>query len=261
MPSRMVDEIADRHPLGEQNLQHALDAGDGDLRRHDVLDQLALLLRQFLDQFLHLAVGEQLRHVGLDQLGEVRGEHGRGVDDGVALDRSFFLERGVDPGRRQAEGRLGGVHAGQRHLIAGRVHDHVLAVPHLAGAGLDLLDLDDIAVGVELHVVEDAHRRHDEAHLDRERAAQRLDLLGQAVGAVGRVDQRQQRIAELDLEIVHFQRRRHRLFGGRRLGGIGFLRLGGDRPLVAAVDHDRRGSPRRRRARRTASSECRAAAP
>ena len=159
-----------------------------------------------------------------------------GVDDGVTLDRGLLLQRGVDPGRRQAEGRLGGVRAGQRDLTARRVHDHVLAGPHLAGAGLDLLDLDDVGVGVELHIVEDAHRRHDEAHLGRQRAAQRLDLLGQAVGAVGRVDQRQQRIAELDLEVVHLQRGGDRLFGGRRFGGFDLFRLGGDRLLGAAVD-------------------------
>ena len=92
----------------------------------------------------------------------------------------------------------------------------------LPGAGVDFLDLDDVGVGLELHIVEDAHRRHHKAHLDRERAAQRLDLLGQAVGAVGRVDQRQQRVAEFDLEIVDLQRGRDRLFrrgaGGRRRG-------------------------------------------
>ena len=85
-------------------------------------------------------------------------------------------------------------------------------------AGVDLLDLDDVGVGLELDVVEDAHRRHDEAHLGRERAAQRLDLLGQPVGAVRRVDQRQQRIAELDLEVVDLERRRDRLLGRPRLG-------------------------------------------
>ena len=84
-------QIADRHPLGEQDLQHALDTGNGDLRRHDVLDQLALLLGQLLDQFLHLAVGQKLRHIGLDEFGEVRGEHRCGVDDGQALDRSLLL--------------------------------------------------------------------------------------------------------------------------------------------------------------------------
>ena len=146
----------------------------------------------------------------------MRGQHGGGIDHGVALHRGLFLERGLDPGRRQAEGRLGGVGAGQVHLAAGRVHDHVLAGPQLAGAGLDLLDLDDVGVGVELHIVEDAHRRHDEAHLDGERAAQRLDLLGEAVAAVGRIDQRQQRVAELDLEVVDLERAGDRLFGGLR---------------------------------------------
>ena len=152
------------------------------------------------------------------------------------LTEASSFERGVDPGRGQSECRLGGMRAGQRHLIAGRIHHHVLAVPDLAGAGLDLLDLDDVGVGVELHIVEDAHRGHDEAHFDRQRSAQRLDLLGQAVGAVGCVDQRQQRIAEFDLEIVHLERGGDRLLGRGGLGGIGLFRLSGDRLLGAAVD-------------------------
>ena len=127
--------------------------------------------------------------------------------------------------------------AGQRHLIAGRIHHHVLAGPHLAVAGVHLLDPDDVGVGVELHIVENAHRRHDEAHLDGKRAAQRLDLLGQPLGAVGRVDQRQQRIAQLDLEIVHLQGRGHRLLGGSRLGGVGLGHGCGDGgAFVAAVE-------------------------
>jgi hypothetical protein len=91
-----------------------------------------------------------------------------------------------DPCCRQAESRLGGVHAGQRHLFARRIH--VLAVPNLAGAGFHLFDLDDVAIGIELDVVEDTYRRHDEAHFGGERAPQRLDLLGEAVAAVGGVD-------------------------------------------------------------------------
>ena len=186
---------------------------------------------------LHLGVGQQLRGVGLEQLGQMRRQHGRGVDHRVALHRRFFLLRDVDPGRRQAEGRLGGVQAGQLHLRAGRVHDHVLARPDPAGAGLDLLDLDDVAVGLELDVVEDAHRRHHEAHLDRERAPQRLDLLGEAVGAVGRIDQRQQRVAELDLEIVDLERRRDRLVGRRAFLGLDLFRLDRQRELLLLV-HD-----------------------
>ena len=158
------------------------------------------------------------------------------VDNGVTPHRSLFLERRLDPGGGQAEGRLGRVHARQRHLLAGRIHDHVLAVPDLAAAGFHFLDLDHVTVGVELDVVEDAHRRHDEAHFGRERAAQRLDLLGEPFSGGG-IDQRQQRIAELDFQVVHLQRRRHRLFRRRRLFGVGLLRLGRDRPLAAAIDH------------------------
>jgi hypothetical protein len=62
---------------------------------------------------------------------------------------------------------------------------------------------------------------HHKAHLDRKRLAQCLDLLGEAVLPVGAVDQRQQRVAELDLEIVDLQRRRDRLFRGRRSCGSG----------------------------------------
>ena len=78
-------------------VQHALDSGNCDLCRHDVLEKFALFLRQLPDELLHLAVGEKLGHVGLDQLGEMGGKHGRRIDDGVALDRSLFAQRRGDP--------------------------------------------------------------------------------------------------------------------------------------------------------------------
>ena len=184
-------------------------------------------------------------------------QHGGGIDHGVTLQRSLFLQRGIDPGGGQAEGRLDGVNAGHRYLVAGGVHDHEVVRPDLAGAGVDFLDLDDVGVGLELDVVEDAHRRHHKAHFDRERPAQRLDLLGQAVGAVGAVDQRQQRVAELDLEVVDLERGGDRLFrrgsrggcrelGGRQFGGglgpgaaVVVARLPGQRGGAAAERQER----------------------
>ena len=127
----------------------------------------------------------------------------------------------------------------------------------LPRAGVDFLDLDDVGVGLELDVVEDAHRRHHETHFDRERTAQRLDLFGQAVGAVGAVDQRQQRIAELDLEIVDLERVGDRLFrrrtGGRR-GDVGRGQFGGfgrpgDAVAVARLPGQRRGAAAERQER------------
>ncbi len=180
---------------------------------------------------MHLAIGQQVRHVVLEQFGEVGREHGRGIDHRITLQCGFLLQGGVDPGSRQSEGRLDGVNAGHPDLISGGVHHHELVRPDLARACIYFLDLDDVGVGFQLHIVENAYRRHHKAHLDRERAAQRLDLLGQAVGAVGAIHQRQQRIAEFDLEIVDLQRGCNRLFPrsicrrsrgwSRRLDGLG----------------------------------------
>jgi hypothetical protein len=130
------------------------------------------------------------------------------------------------------------VDAGQGDLTAGRVHRHELRRPQLAASGVHFLDLDDVGVGVVLDVVEDAHRRHYEAHLEGQRPAQGLDLFGEAVAAVRRIDQRQEGIAELDLEVVDLQRIRDRFLGRRRRGALGdFLGLlGHGRGLVVLVE-------------------------
>ena len=52
-----------------------------------------------------------------DQVVEVGGDHGAGVDDGVAEGVGLLALTGVDPHRRQAEGRIGGARA--RQLLGG----------------------------------------------------------------------------------------------------------------------------------------------
>jgi len=139
---------------------------------------------------------------------------------------------------------------GNATWFPGGVHDHELVRPDLAGTGIHFLDLDDIGVRLELHIVENAHRRHDKAHLDRQRAAQRLDLFGEAVATVGAVDERQQRIAQLDLEIVDLQRGCDRLFcrGTCCGGGRGSSQRGGFGDRGGALALARRPRQRRRTA-------------
>ncbi len=60
------------------------------------------------------------------------------------------------------------------------------------------------SLAAQLHVVEDAHGGHDKAHFLRQLAAQRLDLVGDAV-ALHIVDQRQQAIAQFDAQQVERQ--------------------------------------------------------
>ena len=130
-----------------------------------------------------------------------------------------------DPGGGQAEGRLGGVRAGQVDGQALGIHDQEGAGEQFALAGIDFLDADAVFVGAQLHIVQDAHRRHDKAHLLRQLAAQRLDLVGDAM-ALHVVDQRQQAIAQFDAQQIQRQRGGDRLFLGRGVGlALGFLRL------------------------------------
>lgn len=80
-------------------------------------------------------------------------------------------------------------------------------------------------------------------NFDRKRAAQRLDLLGQAIAAIGRVDQWQQRIAELDLQVVHLERACDRFVRGIGFGGgFGFLCLGGGGEFCPLVDNEGEGA-------------------
>ncbi len=122
-----------------------------------------MLLGEFAQELLHLDVVEEFRDVGLDDLGEMRRDHGGGVHHGITLELRLIAQRGVDPGGGQAEGRLHHVLTRQLHLPAHRVHGHELAGEDLARAGLDLLDPHHVGVGLELDVVQDAHGGHHEA--------------------------------------------------------------------------------------------------
>ena len=159
------------------------DAGD------QVVGQLLLLGRQVLDQLLDLGVGQQVRHVLLENFRHVRGQHRGRVDDGVAAEGGFLAQAVVDPGGGEAERRLLHVLARQLHLGAARVHGHELADADLAGTGLHLLDAQAVALAGQAHVVEDADAGHDEAEVGGQGAAERLDLVGEPA-ALQVVDQR-----------------------------------------------------------------------
>ena len=94
--------------------------------------------------------------------------------------------------------------------------------------------------------VEDANRRHDEAELGRQLSPQRLDLLGEAVGAaLVFLDQREQAIAELELQLVDLE-----AVGDRRLLVSGTRRLAEQRiaaiAKVRTAASSKRPTPRRK---------------
>ncbi len=124
--------------------------------------------------------------------------------------------------------------SGQINLPAGRVHHHELIGIKTPRSGVHFLHLDDIAVGIELDVVDDTHRRHHEAHIPGDLAAQCFDLFGQPVITYARINQRQQAVSDLDPQLIHLEGSGDRLLRRRRIG-CRFLRFLGHRLGVGLV--------------------------
>ncbi len=109
-------------------------------------------------------------------------------------------ERRVDPARRDAEGWLGGIDAGDEQWITARREGQQPSHHHLLARDLDAHHLQRILAGIEVHVVLQTHRWQQEAIVERDRAAQLADLFGQtAIGAGG---QRDQPHAEFDPDVI-----------------------------------------------------------
>ena len=133
LADRLQDQrqVADRDPLGQQALQHALDAGRGDPAGHQLAEQLLVFGRQLAQQLLGLGIAQQVGQILAHQLGQMGGDDGRRVDHGQALEHGLVAQAGHDPHRRQAERRLGGGLAGQSDRPTLRVH-------HQQHAGTDV---------------------------------------------------------------------------------------------------------------------------
>ncbi len=134
-------KVADRHPLAQERLKHALHGGRGGHRRDQVFDQFLLLGGQVLEQLLHLAIREQVGHVLFQDLGEVGGQDRGRVDSGVAAESGLFAQVLGDPGGGKAEGGFTNVFAGEFDLAAARVHGHQMTQADLAGSRLHFLGI------------------------------------------------------------------------------------------------------------------------
>ena len=193
----------------------------------------------------------------------MRGDDGRRIDDGIALEQRFFAIGRIDPhraaGRRSVRSSLRPASAIGWPL---RVHDQQHAGPQFAAAGLDFFDADNIGVGRQLQIILNAHRGHDEAHIAGQLAAQALDLIGQALPGFA-VDQAEQGIAEFKAD---HDRSQSGLRSALRLQAAGFAAsspLARPRLLFPGDCGERiaRKAGRCRRARRKEGTACRARSP
>ena len=101
----------------------------------------------------------------LDHLGNMGGDHGLRINNGIATEHGFFLHALFDPHGRQVEGRFHGFFTGKGDFLAARIHDQQHVGAKVATACLDFLDAQYIGVGGKLHIVLNTHTGHDKAHI------------------------------------------------------------------------------------------------
>ncbi len=208
--------IADGDALIEQVLQDFLHLADREKVGDDFVDERLVRFLEVVDEVLRLLTTEDLRRMALDDLREVRREHGDGIDNRVAVELRLLALALGDPERRQAERGLRRLDARDFLEDRARVHREVVVEHELSLGDLDALELDDVGVGLDLDVVTDADRRHDEAELERALPPDHDDAVEQ-VAALPLVDERDEAVADLKLHGINLQERDDVLGRGRFL--------------------------------------------
>ena len=241
-------EVADADAFVEQHLQHALDLAGRDVRAVQLVDHDRIALLHDVDEHLHVLAAEQPARVAADDLGEVRGDDRRAVDDGRAGDLGLVAELDRDPRGGEPEDGFAGGDAGERARVVAE-HEHVTG-RRFAAADVDTVDAHRVRARRELEVVARAHERDDDAELERELAPQRAHAVEQ-VAALGRVDEVDEVVRDLELERLDAHLADEVLGRvGRELDGRGLdflLGRGLGRDLVVARQPGREQEDARRR--------------
>ncbi|EEF93585.1 hypothetical protein CATMIT_01783, partial [Catenibacterium mitsuokai DSM 15897] len=73
-------EVADRHLLAQQQLQHALDVGIAQHRRHQLFEQRGVLIAHALQQAFGVGAGQQVGGLAFDQFAQVGHQHRVRID-------------------------------------------------------------------------------------------------------------------------------------------------------------------------------------
>ena len=251
-------QVADRDALGQQQLQHRLQARIGDLRRADLVDQPLVFGLQPVEQRAHVLVGQQLRQVVADDLAQMR-EQDRHVVDGREASRFSSLAKvsGTHIGLH-AEGGLAHLVARQRRACGPSPMTTRTSPSRSSCAGDDgAVDPDLVALGRHGEIVGELDLRNDEAVLRWRTCAASWRRAAPARHAT-RQECAGKLLAEAELDLDGLQHLLDRLRGPpppRAAGASRALAFSAARTSGPALaGWRRRRSPWRRRATRTAAA-------
>ena len=227
---RLDDEmqIADRHPLGKQQLQHRLQARIGDVRCTDFLGELPVFRVETLDQGLHVLVGQKLGQIVADHFAQMRQQHRHVVGEGELVALQVLGEHVGDRIGAHAESRLLDLFAGHVGRTLGAHEHHQFADPHLVFRNDGPVDLDLVALGRNGKIVGKPHFGNHEAVLRGKLLAHLAHAKGEFL--VRRQQPGRQLLADQEFDFGRLQRRFDGFLLGVFLGGLdlpfGFFGVG-----------------------------------
>ncbi len=209
-------QVADRDPLGQQQLEHRLKARIGHMRRADFVRQLLVFRIEPIDEDLDVFVGQKLRQVVADDFAEMGQHHGDIVDRVETFALQFFHEGFEDRHSRHAEGGFADIVPGDRRLAAAAGDDQNFADAQLVRRDRRAVNADLVALVGDGDIVADLDFGHDEAVLAGEFLAHLADAEGQLL--MSAEEPRRNLLAEKQFDFGGLQHVLHRV-------ALGFLDL------------------------------------
>ncbi len=167
-----------------------------------------------IDQALGFGAGQQFVGVALDDLGQVGGEGGGGINDRVAGRDGLRLELGRDPFSGHVERGLTRVNARQRRRVGVAGDGEHVAALELGARDLDAAQVNDVLTAFQRKIVGDVNGRHQEAELLGEAFAQGLDARQQLAALLG-VDHGDEPGPDLQHQLIQLKNGIHGI-GGRQ---------------------------------------------
>ena len=194
--------VADRHRLLQQILQRTGHHTQGQLTRHQFLDQLGRFRSQLVQQFLRFVVTHQFRGVVAQNLVHVGRDGCARIHHGITQSAGLVTPGGLDPDSFQTKSGLFGGLTFDFAVDLARVDRQFATHLDFAATTHHAVQNDVISVGLQIERIADAHRLHQKAQFRRELFAHAFDTRHQLAARLD-VDQGNQAIADFKADQVH----------------------------------------------------------
>ena len=201
-------KVSDGDALLQKVLQYLLDFAEPQKLGHQLLHQRRIGLLHIVHQVLDILSAQQLIDMLPNDFRQMGGDDGRRIHHCVSQALRPFPLPLRDPDGRQMEGRLESRDARNLLLHIAGIHGHIMVEQNLAFTDLDAFDFDQVLIRVQLNIVAQADDGNQHTQLQRNLPTYHHNAVKQ-VSALVHVCQRNDSVAELQLDRIHLQQRGH----------------------------------------------------